>query len=82
MCCDNIFTMKNWLPSIYFLLLFTSQFISLHSQDNDTLKSCNDLLPGQYRCNKSLDVDPETQSVVECENTHTVKGINVLQDAF
>ena len=62
--------------SFFFVLLFTTEFILANFICNATSdKPCEDLLPGQYRCDETLKVDPETQSVVGCKESHTVKGI-------
>ena len=63
------------LLSYFFLLLFNTEFILVHSCNATSSKSCDDLLPGQYRCDETLEVDPDTQSVVGCKETHTVEGI-------
>ena len=78
------FTMGKFIATIvvrsYFFVLFSTKYILVHSQGNGmcnaTLyKSCDTLLPGQYRCDESLEIDPETQSVVGCKETHTMEGI-------
>jgi hypothetical protein len=67
------------LLSYFFVLLLSTKFILVLSQEdgmcNATSKSCDELLPGQYRCEETLKVDPDTQSVVGCKESHTVEGI-------
>lgn len=61
---------------LYLFVLFSTKFILVHSQENGTCnKSCDALLPGQYRCDETFVIDPETQSVVGCKETHTMEGI-------
>ena len=68
------------VAQLYFFVLFSTNFILVHSQENamcnaTSYKSCDALLPGQYRCDETLEIDPETQSVVRCKETHTIEGI-------
>ena len=63
----------------HFVLLFSPNFIFVDSHEhgmcNITLnKGCDELLPGQYRCDETLKVDTDTQSIVGCKDTHTVEG--------
>ncbi|XP_028403565.1 TM2 domain-containing protein CG10795-like [Dendronephthya gigantea] len=62
----------------FVLMFFSPHFILVDSQEhgmcNVTLdKECDELLPGQYRCDEILKVDPDTQSIVGCKETHTVE---------
>lgn len=58
-----------------FMLLFKPRFASEGSKLCNSTKSkkCEELLPGQYRCNQSLGIDPTTQSVIGCKPSHTVE---------
>ncbi|CAB3993084.1 TM2 domain-containing 1-like, partial [Paramuricea clavata] len=58
--------------------IVSPEFILVHSQENGMCnatqqKSCDELLPGQYRCDETLQIDPDTQSVVGCKESHTVE---------
>jgi hypothetical protein len=68
------------LLSYFCVLLLSPEFILVLSQENGMCnvtqyKSCDELLPGQYRCDETLQIDPDTQSVVGCKESHTVEGI-------
>lgn len=58
-----------------FMLLFKPRFASEGSKLCNSTKSkkCEELLPGQYRCNQSLGIDPTTQSIIGCKPSHTVE---------
>lgn len=59
-----------YLRILTFFLVWRLSYFERRDDRHDS--SCDDLLPGQYKC-QSPTIDPATQSAAECTKDHTVK---------